>query len=204
MASVTAYSFISTMPKDSVGLKFAPLVRADASVTPFTLHKGIGASVGGDGTTMFSHLAIGTHTAGSKVGSRHPGVQLGGVFFSSNGASKLPSASSGKFNLLRSTDIGEMVISQLAKSPSLFTTSRNSLTSQNLYGLFVSGNDVNIGDTILIKDQDNTVFNHVFSATSEAKFYEFSGGIKLSTSLVVDINNTGGGGMSATVLLLAI
>jgi hypothetical protein len=204
MASVTAYSFISTMPKDSVGLKFTPLVRADASVTPFTLYKGIGASPGGDGTTFFSHLAIATHTAASPVKQFHPGVQLGGVYLSSIGASKLSAASSGKFSLVRATRFGELVVNQIAKSPSLLTTSRNTLASQTLYGLWVSGNDVNTGDTVVVKDGVNTMFSHVFTATSENRFYDLPGGVKAATSLVVDINQTGGGGASVTLLLLEV
>jgi hypothetical protein len=205
-ASVTAYSSVSTLPKDAAGTPFGGLVRSDASVTPITLYKGIGASPG-ETDLLFSHLAIGSHTGASPVGEFDPGTLLAGVYIgdgNAGGSALTPDIDHGKAQLIRSTRFGELAVAGIAKTPSLLTTSQNSLASGVVYGLNVAVLDANPGDTIELENFGNTVFSHVVQSASESKYYDFgNGGMWFGTSIVV-VRNVGGAQTASMTLLLAV
>lgn len=208
-ASVTAWSVVSTLPKDAAGVPFGGLVRAGASVTPFTLYKGIGASAGATGH-LFSHLAVGTHTALSVVGGFDVGNMLAGVYLGdgNNSASNLTPADGGevdsndvgKSTLIRGTRWGELVIGGIAKSPSLITGSQVSMASGVVYGLQVAGLGVTAGDTVLLEDNGDTKLSHVFTAANESSYYDYGpGGVWFGASIVV-VRTISGGTASATLM----
>lgn len=204
-ASVTSYSFVSSLPKDAAGVPFGGILRAEASVTPITMLKGIGTSAPFPAINpdlMFSHMAVGTHTATSKVRSLDPGVVLAGPYIESDSASALsPYADSGEAQLIRSTRFGELVVGGIAKTASLLTTSENSLASQVVYGLHIAGIGVTAGDTVTLEDFGNTKLTHVFSAANESVHMDFGpAGLKIGTSVVV-VQSISGGNASATLFL---
>jgi hypothetical protein len=193
-ASVTAYNFESTAPKDKGGAKLMPLVSADASVAPFTLHKGIGTSQCG-ASILFSHLAIGTHTQTSPVEEGHPGVQLGGVVLANLAASS--GSKNGTFRLNGISEHGEIYTTGARTTTSLVTTSRNAVRASSGYIIGLNGVFNTPGACITLLDNDVTKRVMIAKDANDSQYWDFRSGIFCSTSIVVEIS--GGGATSAII-----
>ena len=192
-ASISAYTFQSTAPKDRGGAKFAALVSAQASVAPFTLYKGIGTSLN-DAGYLFSHLAIGTHTQGSKVEATHPGVQLGGVYLSSLDASK-NAVQSGEFRLAGITQHGEILATAACTLASTIVSDGNQTVISGSLILKGVGFVVSNGAGARLQVGDNWVNKHTRIADSGSYQKLDSlpgGGLYIGTGLTITVENNGG------------
>lgn len=199
--SVTGYTIQDTLPRDKGGQKMWALVREEASAAGYLLPKGIAGSIAG-ASLQFGHLAIGTHTQGSKVEARHPGIQLGGIYLDSTLASKT-SANNGEFRLAGISRWGEIFTTQASATTSNITAgSRNTVLATS--GLLKAINYVSLNktDTASVIITDNGLFKHaiVANGASFSKYQSFPGGIHIGTSLTIDIH-FGGGTASVTVHL---
>lgn len=195
--SITSIQLDSISPKDGNGHKFWGIARADASVAPITLVRGIGASVSDSGF-LFSSMGVGTQVRGEVLSGFYPLVGVGGLYLETPGASIV---SSGQLQSIQSTKEGALVSEGFPKSTSLLTTSANTLSSMIIYGLYVSGVGVTAGDTIVLGDGDDSRITHVFEAANQSKFYEFYGGLRLSSGVKV-VQGISGGAASATILYI--
>lgn len=198
--SVSAYSLISTLPKDAVGQKFNGLVRADASVAPFVLMKGIGTSMNG-ASLMFAHQAVATHVQGSVIEANHPGVALVGVYLADGAASPVES---GQAQLIQSTRRGELIVSGACKIPITDVTSANIYTvgSGLIHGGYIAGVDVNLGDSVTIKDGATNRFQFFFDSTSKTFIMDIpAGGIYFSSS-IVHTRSIGANGATSVTLFV--
>lgn len=194
-ASETAYVFQSSLPKDAAGRPFWPLVRSDASVAPFTLPRGIGASLGESGY-LFSSMGIGTQVRGASLTGNYPVVGIGGLYLDTPSASEVES---GYLQSIQSTKQGGVISEGHPKTASLMTTSVNSISSRIVYGFQVAGIGVTAGDTISLQDGDDAKVTYVFPAANGSEFYDFNGGLKLSAGVKV-VQSISGGAASATIL----
>ena len=198
-ASISAYSLQSTLPKDVGGFKFLGWVRSDASVAPFTLPKGIGTSTNGTGF-MFSSLAVGSHSQGSKIEANHVGMAAMGVYLADSDASKVES---GQAQLIQSTRKGELIVSGACKLAILDATSVNTYTlgSGLLHGGVISGIGVTAGDTVILESDSDAKMVFVFSAANETiPIHVPVGGLYFGSS-IIHTRSISGGAASVTLFV---
>lgn len=198
--SITAFSLQSTLPKDAAGFKFLGWVRSDASVAPFTLPRGIGTSVNDSGF-MFSSLGVATWTQASKVEANAPAVGIMGVYLADSDASKVES---GQAQLIKSTRKGELIVSGSCKIPIMNATSFNTYTlgSGLLHGGYITGNAVGVGDSVVLRSNENDLIRFIFSAASQTHTLEVpAGGIYFSSSIIHARTLAAGGATSITLFV---
>lgn len=198
--SITAFSLQSTLPKDAAGFKFLGWVRSDASVAPFTLPRGIGTSVNDSGF-MFSSLGVATWTQTSKVEANAPAVGIMGVYLADSDASKVES---GQAQLIKSTRKGELIVSGSCKIPIMNATSFNTYTlgSGLLHGGYITGNAVGVGDSVVLRSNENDLIRFIFSAASQTHTLEVpAGGIYFSSSIIHARTLAAGGATSITLFV---
>lgn len=200
--SITAFSLQSTLPKDAAGYKFLGWVRSDASVAPFTLPRGIGTSTNDSGY-MMSHLGVGSHSQASKIKANHPGMALMGVFLQDGNMSG-SKVESGQAQLIQSTRKGELIVSGACKIPIMNATSFNTYTlgSGLLHGGYITGNAVGIGDSVVLRSNENDILRFIFSAASQTHTIEVpAGGIYFSSSIIHARTLAAGGATSITLFV---
>lgn len=198
--SITAFSLQSTLPKDAAGYKFLGWVRSDASVAPFTLPRGIGTSVNDSGF-MFSSLGVATWTQASKVEANAPAVGIMGVYLGDSDASKVES---GQAQLIKSTRKGELIVSGACKIPIMNSTSFNTYTAGSglLHGGYITGNAVGVGDSVVLRSNENDLIRFIFSAASQTHTLEVpAGGIYFSSSIIHARTLAAGGATSITLFV---
>lgn len=163
--TVTAYYINDILPKDNDGHKFAGWVLENGgSDLHFLLPKGIGESTAG--SKKFGSLGIGTHTASSEITATDVGVLVGGYYLLGQTASRISSSAlSGRFFPAQLSEFGEMMVSGVAKSPSLLTGSVNEMsTASFLFGYQISASNPSAGGRVLIRNGSNTKLSEYFNA----------------------------------------
>jgi hypothetical protein len=175
----TNYSQTDRLPSDSGGQKFAAWIDDSTSQLDFALPRGLGVETLGATSKIVGAQQIGTHTAGSAVGTQ-VGVMLIGAY------TEAPSAiGTGNAQLLRSDKEGALYVRGASSIASLVTTSANLMVNGSalLESCHVVFNDCNAGDTITIGDGTALRYQFVATAASQHFFQNFSGGIYFGTDI---------------------
>jgi len=195
----TNYTLSDRAPKDIDGAKFWSLVNTSVSQLDFALPMGIGERTIYSKT--FASLGIGTHSLASKVEAGAVGVALMGVYLDDSDTSKV---ANGQAQLIKSSRKGELFTTGACKLALVNATSVNTYTlgSGLLHGGYITGTNVNLGDTVRIESNTTTVFNVVFSATSQTHVLQIPpGGIYFSSS-IIHRRTIGANGATSVVLFV--
>lgn len=188
--TTTAYQFADTLPKDTGGDKFISWVNENGgSDLHFVLPMGIGKHT--TGSKIFGHLGVGTHTATSKLETSAVGVAIGGVQLTTQTASPL---NNGQFGLAQISKYGEILTNSVAKSPVFFTSTSTLTGSSYLYGVVISGSNINSGDNLTFRNGSVMKFVHFIRPDTFTEYVTLPQGgmfFGASSGIVVEFNITG-------------
>jgi len=186
----TSYASTDTLPKDSGGQKFLAVINDAASSNSFSLLRGIGGEGIGSGSFILSHMAIATHTVGSKLHT--PGVLLLGAY------TEAPSAiGQGNAQRIRTDKEGALYTRGASALYNTTTASTNIHVSGSalLHGYSVYISDATPGNKVVFEDGDNYLLTVYIpaGAASKAEVMSFNQGIFCATNVKSTTTITGAG-----------
>ena len=194
----TAFSINDTLPKDIGGQKFTAWTNNSGSIPQFVAPWSLGASNNNSITT--GYLGIATHTQGLSALSATAGVAIGGIYLESFAASPV---SGGQFKVAGINNYGELYVSGTPKTASRKSGSVETYKTSSaiLYGLQITGANVNVSNTVTIQDGSNDIIKFTFITASQNFVWNSPvGGVAFNTSLKQVSSITGPG--AASVMLI--
>lgn len=176
----TNYTLTDGLPKDSGGQKLIAWIDDSTSQLDFALPRGLGSESIGSTSKITAHQAIGTHTAGSAVGTQVGVIAMGAY-------TEAPSAiGTGNAQLLRSDKEGALMVRPASGIMQVDTTSANIhfLGSALLHGLHVVMSDINAGDSVTIGDGTGLRLQFLATTNGSAIFTEnYTAGLHFGTDI---------------------
>lgn len=193
----TEYSMSDVLPKDSGGAKLLAWIDDATSQLDFGLPRGVGSESLGAASKTVANLGVGTHTAGSALGTE-VGVLAIGAY------TEAPSAiGTDNAQLLRSDKEGALYVRLGSGITAFDATSADIQVSGSalLHGIHISYSDVNAGDSITIGDGVSARFNFLLTSTSGNESRDFTAGVVFEND-IRHVSSLGPPGVATSVTLV--
>ncbi len=192
----TEYIITDSLPKDKTGAKIVAPIDDSTSQLDFALLRGIATESLGATSKNVAFLGVGSHTAGSAIGTK-VGEMMLGIY------TNTPSAvGDNTAQTLRVDKYGAMFVRGAESTVSFSAASTQTHVSGSglLHGIHIMFNDVQAIDTIQIQDGNDTKFSVVANSASGNYSMTFPVGVKFTTSIKHVASITGAGGASVSLI----
>lgn len=191
----TNYRLTDTAAKDAGGARLLMPIDDQTSQLDFGLLRGIAVEQLGSASRNLVHLAVGSHTAGSKLDKQAGMLLLVGY-------NESPSAmGTGNAQVARSDKLGNLYVRPASSVMSVSSASvETHLTgSALLHDIHIVLLDVNAGNDVTIEDGNDYKLSFIATATSQHFSEHYSTGLYFGTNIKHTLTLGGAGTASITL-----